>query len=132
MTTLIRRDELPAQFLPAVVAEAVWEGDSDNARVARRLTAVPGSRPRADLRSDEEIADEIRGYLRRGMKVADSAVGIAVEDGLVTLVGQLDRQLLVHRLVEWTCGVSGVVSVTNELTARLNDAAVPFAWGFKA
>ena len=50
----------------------------------------------------------------------------------MTLVGQLDRHLLVHRLVEWTCGVSGVVSVTDGLTARLNDAAVPFAWGFSA
>jgi osmotically-inducible protein OsmY len=130
MTTLIQRNELPAELLSAVT-EAVRQSDSKDPRAARRLTVVPGSGPRAGLRRDEDIAAEVRGYLRRGLNVADSAVEVTVEDGLVTLTGQLDRQLLVHRLVEWTCGVSGVVSVTNGLTARLNDAAVPFAWGFK-
>ena len=60
MTTLIQRDELPAELLPAellpaellpaqllptqflsALVEVAREGDSDNVRAARRPTAVP-------------------------------------------------------------------------------------------
>ena len=81
------------------------------------------------LRSDAEIDEEIRGFLRRGMKLTDPTVGVSVCEGVVTLTGELDRQLTVRRLIDHVSAISGVIEVRNRLTTRLNDAVVPFAWG---
>jgi CBS domain-containing protein len=81
------------------------------------------------LRSDLEIDEEIRGFLRRGMKLTDPIVGVSVCEGVVTLTGELDRQLTVRRLVDHVNAISGVIEVRNRLTTRHNDAVVPFAWG---
>ncbi|MFL6162523.1 MAG: BON domain-containing protein [Jatrophihabitantaceae bacterium] len=131
--TLIQRGEAPVDYQAAAVADAVWTAD----RVGqpprpRHLTAVPAGadQPRLTPRPDRDIAAEIDRYLRRGMQLDDTVVQVAVRDGVVTLTGELASQLLVHRLVEQSCAVSGVVSVSSQLTARYNDAIVPFAWGF--
>lgn len=133
MTTLIPRGVAPAPAQPAV-AEAV-DGEPGYLRFEVGSPPLPvpvglTDQPRTTLRADEEIAAEIRSYLRRAMDTGEPAISVLVEDGVVLLSGQLERQLLVHRLLEWTNGISGVVSVSNRLTARYNDAMVPFAWGF--
>ena len=143
MTTLIRRDDSAAEFwtttvlagVPAPVELAVVEDAIDAPSAAELpLAAVlpvgADDQPRLTPRADAEIAAEIRGYLRRGLQVEDTAVDVQVEAGVVLLSGELSRQMFVHRLIERVNGISGVVSVTNRLTARYNDAVVPFAWGF--
>jgi CBS domain-containing protein len=80
------------------------------------------------LRSDADIDEEIRGFLRRGMKLTDP-IGVSVCEGVVTLTGELDRQLTVRRVIDHVSAISGVIEVRNRLTTRINDAVVPFAWG---
>jgi len=133
MTTLTPHDAAPAAAQPDAVSSA--DGESGYLLFEAGLPPRPApvglsDRPRAALRADVEIAEEIRSYLRRTMNTGEPVVSVLVEDGVVVLGGELDRQGLVHRLLEWTNGVSGVVSVSNRLTARYNDATVPFAWGF--
>jgi CBS domain-containing protein len=81
------------------------------------------------LRGDLEIEEEIRGFIRRGMKLTDPTVGVSVCEGVVTLTGELDRQLAVRRLIDHVNAISGVIEVRNRLTTRHNDAVVPFAFG---
>lgn len=126
MTALVQRPDAPAELSATDASAADWTGEP------AELTSPVGAddQPRATPRTDAEIEAEIRGYLRRGLHVEDSAVSIEVTDGVVQLTGELARQMFVHRLLERVNGISGVVSVTNRLTARHNDAVVPFAWGF--
>lgn len=126
MTTLVQRDDVPAELPPTDAAVLGWPAEPSPAELPVGAT----DQPRATLRADAQIAAEIQDYLARGLRVGDSAVGVQVTDGVVLLTGELPRQLFVHRLVERVNGIDGVVSVTNRLTARYNDAVVPFAWGF--
>lgn len=127
MTTLVQRDDAPAE--PPTAASALgWLAEPSRAELPVGL----GDHPRATPRADAEIAAEIQAYLRRGLPAEDCAVSVQVTDGVVLLAGELARQMFVHRLIEWVNGIAGVVSVTNRLTARYNDAVVPFAWGFPA
>ncbi len=129
MTTLIQRTDLPADDLPVEgwLAEPTM---ADELQLADEPQLGAGRQPRATPRADSDIAAEIARYLHRGLNVADGEVEVTVEDGVVLLAGQLSRQMFVHRLLERVNGIDGVVSVTHRLTARYNDAVVPFAWGF--
>jgi osmotically-inducible protein OsmY len=128
MTTLIQRDDSAAELWTTTVL--VGESVSVEEAVEGFIADLSDHRPRPTARADAEITAEIRGYLRRGLQVEDTAVDVQVEAGVVLLTGELSRQMFVHRLLERVNGISGVVSVTNRLTARYNDAVVPFAWGF--
>ena len=128
MTTLIQRDDASAELTSTELGVQDWIDEAALAPVDLPIGA--NDQPRPTPRSDEEIAEEIRGYLRRGLQVTDTAVTVQVKDGLVLLTGELTRQMYVHRLLERVNGISGVVSVTHRLSARYNDAMVPFAWGF--
>jgi osmotically-inducible protein OsmY len=46
---------------------------------------------------------------------------VKVDDGVVTLVGQVERQSLVPVIVHLTRTVPGVVDVVNQLTFELDD-----------
>jgi CBS domain-containing protein len=74
---------------------------------------------RAFVRSDAKIKREILDdVLLHSLWIAPERVAVAVEDGEVTISGQVDTQLdaeLVRRLVE---GIPGVVSVQSELEWR--------------
>jgi osmotically-inducible protein OsmY len=120
MTTLIQRDDPSAELPSTQLLDEDWIAEPVGAN----------DQPRATPRADAEIAAEIRGYLRRGLQVEDTAICIQVSHGEVLLTGELSRQMHVHRLLERVNGISGVVSVTSRVTARYNDAVVPFAWGF--
>jgi BON domain-containing protein len=130
MTTLIQRDDASAEPTSTETYVEDWIGAPTPAPLD--LPATGGGQPRSTPRPDAEIAAEIRGYLRRGLQVADDAICIQVSHGEVMLTGELARQLHVHHVLERVNGISGVVSVTNRMTARYNDAMVPFAWGFPA
>jgi CBS domain-containing protein len=76
------------------------------------------------LREDEEIKEEVERYART-MHLDRSALTIDVTEGVVTLAGKLDRALQVGKLVNHVRGVSGVVDVDNQLTARFDDRYFP-------
>jgi osmotically-inducible protein OsmY len=128
MTTLIQRDDASIELTSTEADVEDWIGGATPAPFD--LPVASHEQPRPTPRPDAEIAAEIRGYLRRGLQVEDTAICIQVAAGEVMLTGELARQMHVHRLLERVNGISGVVSVTNRVTARYNDAMVPFAWGF--
>ncbi len=74
------------------------------------------------LRDDEaihrEILDEV---LLRALWIDPAAVLVTVRDGLVTLVGHLERKSMVQMAVHLTRTVPGVVDVVSQLTFALDD-----------
>jgi predicted transcriptional regulator len=73
------------------------------------------------LRSDESIREEIATeVLGRLMGVAPDAVEVSVDDGVVTLRGQLETSTSVDLAVHLTSAVDGVVGVHDRLAYRLH------------
>jgi CBS domain-containing protein len=72
---------------------------------------------RAFIRSDEEVAQEIReqGLLRRYW-VVPSSVSVTVEEGNVLLEGEVDTEDLAGSIVAYTTRIPGVVTVESKLT----------------
>jgi CBS-domain-containing membrane protein len=74
------------------------------------------------LRSDDQIATDVTDQvLRHVLWVAPPEVSVSVEDGIVTLQGELDRRSLVPIAVRLTRAVDGVVDVVECLTYRWDD-----------
>ena len=86
--------------------------------------ALVGILTRADLvrafaRADDEIKHEIEHDVLSTSLWLDSAdVAVAVDDGDVTLVGQVERRMDAELAVDLVEGVPGVVSVDSRLTWR--------------
>ncbi|KUN82569.1 inosine-5'-monophosphate dehydrogenase [Streptomyces bungoensis] len=78
---------------------------------------------RVFLRRDEAIREEItRDVLRRTLGLEPSDVTVEVRDGRVALSGTVGHRSLIP-VVEQLCrGVDGVVSVTEHLAPRTDDA----------
>src|SRR5579875_2986952 len=74
----------------------------------------------AFLRSDESIRHEIQTEILDPIGVAGS-VRASVENGLVTLEGEVESPLLAHLLSRLAQGVEGVVGVNSRLSSRRND-----------
>jgi CBS domain-containing protein len=74
------------------------------------------------LRDDEaihrEIVDEV---LLRALWIEPTTVLVKVDDGVVTLVGHLERKSLVPMVIHLTRTVPGVVDVVSQLTFELDD-----------
>jgi CBS domain-containing protein len=71
---------------------------------------------RAFTRTDREIEQEIRdAVLVKTLWVSPSRVQVRVEDGLVTLEGQVENEDLVEQIVHFVQRVPGVVSVEPRL-----------------
>jgi CBS domain-containing protein len=78
-----------------------------------------GDLVRAFARSDEEILREIEeDVIRRVMWLSPSDVTVSVEDGIVTLKGEVASQADVELLPTFTRRVPGVVDVHSTLTHR--------------
>lgn len=78
------------------------------------------------LRPDEEIAHEIRDdVLRRRMWIDPTEIQVSVADGHVALHGLADRRSTAILAVRLAARVDGVVGVSDELTWRIDDLAVP-------
>lgn len=73
-------------------------------------------RPDADIRQD--VVQEV---LQRILAVQEGVVQVAVTDGVVRLVGQLDRRTSVEIAVRLAAQVSGVVDVVNDLGYDIDD-----------
>jgi osmotically-inducible protein OsmY len=80
----------------------------------------------AILRDDDvirrEILDEV---LLRALWIDPATVLVRVQDGVVTLVGHLERKSLVPMAVHLTGTVPGVVDVVSQLTFELDDDRLP-------
>jgi len=75
---------------------------------------------RAFLRPDEQIGEDIRQNLIVGAFTLDpDTIEVAVEEGVVTLRGELERRAVALDLVDAVRGVSGVVDVVDALTCQI-------------
>lgn len=115
----------------------------DAARIAarhrvRRLPVVDergelvGIVTRADLlrvflRDDAEIRRDVEYLICYGGEVRPADIGIAVEEGVVTLTGDVDRRLQAVRLIAAVRGVSGVVEVRDRIRSAVDDTRLPVA-----
>jgi len=89
---------------------------------------------RAFLRPDQEIQEEIEDQvILESLWIDPQSVTVSVEQGVVTLSGQLEPSSLIPILVRMTYGVDGVVRVENHLTADFDDTDIrpyiPAPWG---
>jgi osmotically-inducible protein OsmY len=80
---------------------------------------------RAFLRPDAEIRREIIEDVVTGAFAVDpNELDITVDEGVVTVRGQMERKLLAEYLVEALREVGGVVDVVSrDLSYRLDDSA---------
>ena len=77
---------------------------------------------RVFLRTDEEIAEEVRREVVRPLFPGEPSVTVGVHDGLVTLSGQVLEPGLIPVAVRLTRAVEGVVDVASELNAATAPA----------
>ncbi|MEO3840612.1 CBS domain-containing protein [Streptomyces sp. B22F1] len=77
------------------------------------------------VRSDAEIRREVLDeVLVRGLWVVAGQVRVVVEEGIVVLEGELERQSEAAIAGTLTEKVDGVVGVVNRLTARVDDSRI--------
>jgi CBS domain-containing protein len=90
---------------------------------------------RAFVRSDEEIAEEIReDVVLRSLWISPERVSVDVADGVVTLAGEVETQAEAELLPQFAQRVPGVVSVLSKLTwesdgVYRNDAKLQWTTG---
>ncbi|MGH3024019.1 MAG: CBS domain-containing protein [Gaiellaceae bacterium] len=100
-----------------------------------RLPVIEGSHlvgivTRADLvrafvRPDEELEHEIRRDVAEGALWIDpSGLEVDVQDGVVTLAGEVERRADAELLERFTQAVPGVVSLQSDLKWRLDEPKV--------
>jgi CBS-domain-containing membrane protein len=76
------------------------------------------------LRPDAEIRAEIvEQVLRRLLWIGSTEVSVRVNDGVVTVAGELDQRSLIDIVVRLVGAVDGVVEVEDKLTWRIDDTA---------
>jgi CBS domain-containing protein len=76
------------------------------------------------LQSDAAIRAEVRERVfRRGMWINPALVSVEVDDGVVTLAGELERRSVASVAVQLTRAVDGVVAVVDRLTYGYDDTA---------
>jgi len=77
---------------------------------------------RVFLQADDVIrAEVIDDVFHRVLWVEPPHISVEVQDGIVTLAGELEQRSLVDIAVRLTAAVGGVVSVVNNLSYRLDD-----------
>lgn len=87
--------------------------------VSRRDLLLPYLRP------DEEIAAEIgEGLIFKTMWIDPATISVTVDEGIVTLRGQVERKSVKEILLELVRRVGGVVGVEDELTYAWDDRSV--------
>lgn len=77
---------------------------------------------RVYLRSDEEIRDEIvNDILVRDLATNPALATVTVEDGVVTLAGEVAGKSIIPLALRMTQAVDGVVDVVNKLSYAVDD-----------
>ncbi|MEJ3747015.1 CBS domain-containing protein [Actinomycetes bacterium KLBMP 9797] len=77
------------------------------------------------LRPDAGIREDVvEGILRRVLAVRDGTVRVSVQDGVVTLTGELEQRSAALTALRLTEAVPGVVAVENKLSYLYDDTAL--------
>ncbi|WP_155056032.1 CBS domain-containing protein [Streptomyces blattellae] len=77
------------------------------------------------LRADAEIREEvIREVLDRALWLPPRSVDVQVTEGVVTLLGHVERKSEMEIAVSMTRQIDGVVAVVDKLTYRLDDSHI--------
>jgi osmotically-inducible protein OsmY len=77
---------------------------------------------RIHLRADDDIREAVtEEVLWQWFRVRPPQVVVEVQDGVVTLSGELERKRQVSLAVHVTRAVDGVVDVVNRLACRIDD-----------
>jgi CBS domain-containing protein len=79
------------------------------------------------LRSDEEIRDDVtNNVVVESYSLDPNSLTVEVDEGVVSLTGQVEGKLLQNALLESVRAVSGVVAVNaTALTCRIDDSMIP-------
>ncbi len=81
---------------------------------------------RAVLRTDGDIDRAVRRYvLGTALWLTPRALAVGVEDGVVTLTGQVERRSDIQLAVEAASRIDGVVAVVDQLSYRVDDTRLP-------
>lgn len=94
---------------------------------ADRLVGIVsrGDLLKVHLRSDEAIRSDIESGVLRSFLIDDAAaVTVAVDDGMVTLAGRVDRWSSAEIAERLSRRVPGVVEVTSSLSYRFDDREI--------
>jgi CBS-domain-containing membrane protein len=114
----------------ASIADAAWHAARNRVRrlpVVDENGVLVGIVTRSDLlrgflRPDEDIRDDITQNLIVGAFLLDpGSVEVSVEEGVVTLRGQVDRRSIALEIVDNVRDWSGVVDVDDKLTYKIDD-----------
>jgi CBS domain-containing protein len=140
---LLRREARASVAADLMTAPAVMVGPQVSAATAigilaqKRIKRLPvvdengrlmGVVSRRDLlrrrrRPDSAIhVDVVEEVLGKDLWIGPNAVQVAVTDGVVMLLGKVDRRSLADRAVELTRDVAGVVDVVSRLRWEFDDA----------
>lgn len=87
--------------------------------VTRRDLLQVFLRPDADIRA--EVVDEV---LVRALWLPPRSIAVSVTEGVVTLLGQMERKSETEIAVSMTRQIDGVVAVVDKLDHRLDDSHV--------
>ncbi len=83
------------------------------------------------LRDDEEILSEVRRIVKEELVLAPESLQISVDEGVVSLGGQVERRTLVPAIWDRIRDVEGVVGVHERLVWDIDDTvavAGPVPW----
>ena len=79
----------------------------------------------AFTKPDEVIEDEVReDIVRRLLFLEPDVIDVGVDDGVVTLSGELENRTEAHLLEELTRRIAGVVRVVSNLTYEVDDQRI--------
>ncbi|BCJ34036.1 CBS domain-containing protein [Actinocatenispora thailandica] len=105
-------------------ARLMHDGAVNHLPVVNETGALVGIVSRGDLlqdflRSDAEIRGDVVREVVRGALASDpTEIYVEVDDGIVTLSGQVEHDAMIPLVTQLTRAVNGVVDVVNKLTAR--------------
>lgn len=80
---------------------------------------------RGFLRDDTDVRTHVIAQLVQHFAIDASTVQVEVEDGVVTLTGQVERRLLITPILDAIRTTTGVVSVHSHLTYAFDDTIFP-------
>ena len=78
------------------------------------------------LRDDAEIVEEVIDVLQQEMSIPPSAIRATVDDGIVTLEGQVERRSQVPSIIDRVRRIAGTVEVVTRLNWIEDDTLLEF------